>query len=161
MFGYGHAKKCISAYEEVCAELERGINVLGADKVIISGGEASLHPRFVDLISYAKEIGYDRVQTVTNGWQYSDKKFYQQCIDAGLGEITFSLLWTHAVNYDRLTQHHGSFKRLLKAMVRAVRDRNGPIVNVDVVINKQNVAVLDKLLNSVLLSGFESLICYT
>ena len=30
-------------------------------------------------------------------------------------------------------------------MVRAIRDPNGPIVNVDVVINKQNVGVLDKI----------------
>jgi len=131
-------------FEEVCAELNRGLD-LGADKVILSGGEASLHPRYVDLISYAKQIGYDRVQTVTNGWQYADRKFYQKCIDAGLGEITFSLHGHTQELHDRLTQHQGSFKRLLKGMVRAVRDRNGPIVNVDVVINKQNVAVLDKI----------------
>ena len=30
-------------------------------------------------------------------------------------------------------------------MVRAIRDPRGPIVNVDVVINKQNVFVLDKI----------------
>ena len=30
-------------------------------------------------------------------------------------------------------------------MVRAIRDPNGPIVNFDVVINKQNVGVLDKI----------------
>ena len=132
-------------YEEVCAELQRGIDELGADKVIISGGEASLHPQFTDLITYAKDIGYDRVQTVTNGWQYADRTFYRKCINAGLGEITFSLHGHTPELHDRLTKHHGSFKRLLKAMVRAVRDPKGPIVNVDVVINKQNVSVLDKI----------------
>ena len=48
----------------VKADLRRGIEELGADKVIISGGEASLHPLFPEFIRYAKEIGYDRVQTV-------------------------------------------------------------------------------------------------
>ena len=57
----------------VKADLRRGIEELGADKVIISGGEASLHPLFPEFIRYAKEIGYDRVQTVTNGTQYADK----------------------------------------------------------------------------------------
>ena len=132
-------------FEEVCADLQKGIDK-GADKVILSGGEASLHPRYVDLIRFGKSIGYDRVQTVTNGWKYADRKFYKDCIEAGLGEITFSLHGHTAELHDRLTQHPGSFKRLLKGMIRAVRDRNGPIVNVDVVINKQNVAILDKII---------------
>jgi molybdenum cofactor biosynthesis enzyme MoaA len=45
--------------DEVQAELRRGIEQLGADKVILSGGEASLHPAFPALIRYAKVIGYD------------------------------------------------------------------------------------------------------
>src|SRR5262245_15022489 len=53
--------------EDIHKELRRGIEELGADKVIVSGGEASIHPKFIDIIRYAKEIGYDRVQTVTNG----------------------------------------------------------------------------------------------
>ena len=63
--------------------------------------------------------------------------------------------------HDHLTQHPNSFKRLIKGMVRAVRDPRGPIVNVDVVINKQNVAYLDKLLSCVLLWGFMNLISCT
>ena len=63
-------------FEEVVAELQRGRDELDADKVIISGGEAALHPRFIDLILEAKKMGYDRVQTVTNGWKYADRDFY-------------------------------------------------------------------------------------
>src|SRR5210317_811685 len=55
-------------FEEICSELQNGIEK-GADKVILSGGEAALHPRYIDVIRYAKSIGYDRVQTVTNGWK--------------------------------------------------------------------------------------------
>ena len=131
--------------EEVQAELRRGLEALGADKVILSGGEASLHPAFPELIRYAKSIGYDRVQTVTNGWRYADLAFYKTCIAAGLGEITFSLHGHTAELHDHLTQHPGSFQRLMKGMIRALRDPAGPIVNVDVVINKQNVPVLDKI----------------
>ena len=82
-------------YEEICADLQRGRDELDADKVIISGGEASLHPRFVELIAFARSIGYDRVQTVTNGWNYAKKEFYRSCINAGLGEITFQPSWPH------------------------------------------------------------------
>jgi MoaA/NifB/PqqE/SkfB family radical SAM enzyme len=131
--------------EEVQRELRRGRDELDADKVIISGGEASLHPRFFDLIRYAKSIGYDRVQTVTNGWHFAEKAFYDEARDAGLGEITFSLHGHTPELHDALTRHKGSYHRLMKGLIRAIRDPKGPIVNVDVVINKQNVGVLDKI----------------
>ncbi len=130
--------------EEIRAELDRGREELGAVKVIISGGEATLHPAFPDLIRYALERGYERVQTVTNGFRLADPEFFETCLDAGLGEITFSLHGHTPELHDRLTGTPGAFKRLVKGMVRALRDGR-PIVNVDVVINKQNVAVLDKI----------------
>jgi pyruvate-formate lyase-activating enzyme len=136
---------------EVKAELDRGLSQ-GAEKVIISGGEASLHPRFVDFVRYAKERGYKRVQTVTNGFKFQDRAFYEACMDAGLGEITFSLHGHTAELHNRLTQTEDAFEALIKGMVRAVRDRRA-IVNVDVVINKQNVAYLDKIVELCLSLG--------
>ena len=130
--------------EEVKAELRRGIEELGADKVIISGGEASLHPKWFEFIRYAKEIGYDRVQTVTNGYMFGDKDFYEKSVQAGLGEITFSLHGHTPELHDRMTQTPDAFRRLMKGMVRGVRDPR-LIINVDTVINKQNVGVLDKI----------------
>lgn len=137
-------RNLVVPFEEVCAELERGRRELGADKVIISGGEASLHPRFHDLVAHARTLGYDRVQTVTNGWMFAERAFYDDAVAAGLGEITFSLHGHTAELHDRLTQHPGSFQRLIKGMVRAVRRRR-VIVNVDVVINAQNVEHIDAI----------------
>lgn len=131
--------------EEVKAELRRGREELNAWKVIISGGEASLHPKFFEFLKYAKEIGYGRVQTVTNGYMYGDKDFYDKAIDAGLEEITYSLHGHTAELHDRLTQTPGAFKRIMKSIIRSVRDPR-VIVSVDTVINKQNVAVLDKIM---------------
>ncbi len=130
--------------EVVKADLRKGIEERGADKVIISGGEASLHPLFPEFIRYAREIGYDRVQTVTNGTQYANKEFYERCVEAGLGEITYSLHGHTPELHDYLTQTPDCFNKLMKALIRSVRDRR-MITSVDVVINKQNVGVLDKI----------------
>lgn len=130
--------------EDVRAELRRGREVLGAEKVIISGGEASLHPKFIDFIAYAKELGYDRVQTVTNGYRFADPAFLEASLAAGLGEITYSIHGHTAQLHDHLTQTKGAFRRITKAIARSVRDGR-PVVNVDVCINKQNVGELDKL----------------
>lgn len=130
--------------EDVKAEILRGRTELDAWKIILSGGEASLHPLFPEFIRYAREVGYGRIQTVTNGWRYADREFYEKCVEAGLQEMTFSLHGHTAELHNRLTQHPGSFRRIVKGIRRAARDPR-MICSVDVVINKQNVGVLDKI----------------
>jgi len=129
---------------DVLDELRRGRDELDADKVILSGGEGSLHPEFIHLIAQAKGLGYDRVQTVTNGYFFGDPTFYEDAVRAGLGEITFSIHGHTAELHDRLTGTEGAFERIVAGIRRAARDRR-VICNVDVVINKQNVAVLDQI----------------
>jgi len=57
--------------EEIKAELRRGREALDADKVILSGGEASLHPAYPALIRYARSIGYERVRSATTAYRPS------------------------------------------------------------------------------------------
>lgn len=138
--------------EEVHKELLRGREQLNADKVILSGGEGSIHPKFVDFVRYAKSIGYERVQTVTNGVMFSKREFYNAAVEAGLGEITFSLHGHTPELHDWLTGTPGAFKKLMKGMIRARRE-DRIIVNVDVCINKQNVAFIDKIVELCLSVG--------
>jgi molybdenum cofactor biosynthesis enzyme MoaA len=138
--------------DDVRREIQRGRDELRADKIIVSGGEASIHPKFVDFVRYAKEIGYDRVQTVTNGVMFSQREFYNAAVDAGLGEITFSLHGHTPELHDRLTGTPGAFRKLMKGMMRAIRE-NRIIVNVDVCINKQNVPYIDQIVELCLSVG--------
>jgi molybdenum cofactor biosynthesis enzyme MoaA len=129
---------------DVRKEIKRGRDELNADKIILSGGEGSIHPKFIDFVRYAREIGYSRVQTVTNGYMFSKRDFFLKAVEAGLGEITFSLHGHTAELHDRLTGSEGAYHRLMKGMMRAVRDGR-IIVNVDVCINKQNVPYIDQI----------------
>jgi molybdenum cofactor biosynthesis enzyme MoaA len=138
--------------EDVHRELRRGREQLRADKVILSGGEGSIHPKFVDFVRYANDIGYSRIQTVTNGVMFSKKEFYDAAVEAGLGEITFSLHGHTPELHDRLTGTPGAFKKLMKGMIRAIREGR-IIVNVDVCINKQNVPYIDQIVELCLSVG--------
>ena len=130
--------------DDVRREIKRGRDELNADKIILSGGEGSIHPKFIDFVRYARDVGYSRVQTVTNGYMFSKREFYVAAVEAGLGEITFSLHGHTPELHDRLTGTPGAFHKLMKGMMRAVRDGR-IIVNVDVCINKQNVPYIDQI----------------
>jgi molybdenum cofactor biosynthesis enzyme MoaA len=138
--------------DDVRKEIKRGRDQLNADKIILSGGEGSIHPKFVDFVRYAKDIGYDRVQTVTNGLMFAQREFYTAAVNAGLGEITFSLHGHTPELHDRLTGTPDSFHRLMKGMMRAIREGR-IIVNVDICINKQNVAYIDQIVDLCLSVG--------
>jgi len=138
--------------DEIRRELDRGREQLHADKVIVSGGEGSIHPKFIEIIRYAKDIGYSRVQTVTNGVMLSKRDFYNRAVEAGLGEITYSLHGHTAELHDRLTATPGAFNKLMKGMMRAIREGR-IIVNVDVCINKQNVPYIDQIVDLCLQAG--------
>ena len=138
--------------DDVRREIKRGRDELHADKIILSGGEASIHPKFADFVRYAKDIGYDRVQTVTNGVMFSKREFYQNAVAAGLGEITFSLHGHTPELHDRLTGTPGAFHKLMKGMMRAIREGR-IIVNIDVCINKQNVPFIDQIVELALSVG--------
>jgi len=37
----------------------------GNSKLIISGGDPSIHPEIVDIVSYGKNLGYKKIQIIT------------------------------------------------------------------------------------------------
>ncbi len=118
---------------------------MGRERLILSGGEASVHPQFIDLIKYGRQIGYDWIQTITNGMMFSYKKFAQAAADAGLNEATVSMHGHTAHLHDKLTGTPGAFVTGIKGMQNLIAT-DKVVVNIDVVINKQNYKVLPEII---------------
>jgi len=125
-------------------EIKQGFKGPGG-RLIISGGEASIHPEFLSFIAYGREVGFEHIQTITNGRMYAYKEFVTSVLDAGLKEITFSMHGHTAELHDMLTGTPGSFVQALRGLRNVMADGRA-IVNVDVVINKQNYQQLDDIL---------------
>lgn len=126
-------------------EMQKGYQPGMYNRIIISGGEASIHPRFPEYIRYARELGYDRIQTVTNGNRYADAIFLERVISAGLQEITFSIHGHIREIHDFLTATPGSFDRALRAIIMIRKYYPQIILNIDIVVNKVNVRYLPKI----------------
>ncbi len=122
--------------EEVKNQIKKAKGT-GAKRLVISGGEASIHPDFLDIIKFAKFIGFSEIQTITNGRMFTYKKFTRQAIKNGLTEITFSLHAYNAELHEQFTGVKGSFEQAINGL-KNVKMYPNVIVNIDVVINKLN-----------------------
>ncbi len=124
----------------------------GASRLILSGGEPTMHPRYVDFIRLGKLARYRKIQTVTNGRMFGYKAFLKKCLDAGLDEITFSVHGPNARIHDALVGVKGAFDQEVQGIQNALEDGR-PIVNIDVVINRGNVKHLRETLDKFITMG--------
>lgn len=130
--------------EEVKAQILDGRRK-GADRLILSGGEPTIHPDYVQFIKLGRMAGYKKIQTVTNGRLFAYKEFLTRCIDAGLGEITFSIHGVNARIHDALVGSKGAFEQEIQGLQHALDDGR-VIINIDVCVNRGNVKTLPDLL---------------
>ncbi|NTW27398.1 MAG: radical SAM protein [Candidatus Moranbacteria bacterium] len=129
--------------KEVVADLEVGLEK-GAKRVIISGGDPTVHPRLAAIIKKAKALGYEHVQIITNGRMLAYEKFAAELKQAGLDEVTLSLHSHIEKDFEKLTGVSGSYKQALSGLLNA--QKQGFIVSVDIVINKINYKKLKETL---------------
>ncbi len=132
-------------WNAVVSDLEKG-RALSIKRLVLSGGEPTIHPDFIKIVAQSREMGYEHIQTVTNGRRMCYPDFMKGAVEAGLKEITFSLHGHTPEIHDRLTGSPGSFVQGLVALRRALKIP-GLIVSVDVVINKQNIRHLREILD--------------
>jgi len=115
----------------------------GATRLILSGGEPAIHPDYLSFIEAGRGAGYRWIQTISNGRMFSYGKFAARSLAAGLDEATFSIHGHTPALHDRLTGVPGSFHQALQGLKNLV---GRCVVNVDVVLNRQNVPHLREIL---------------
>ncbi|MBK7193862.1 MAG: radical SAM protein [Myxococcales bacterium] len=124
----------------------------GATRLILSGGEPTIHPRFVDFVRLGRLAGYPRIQTVTNGRLFAYKDFLTRALDAGLTEITFSIHGPNAKIHDALVGVAGAFEQEVAGLEHALADGR-PVINIDVCVNRGNVKQLPALIETFVAKG--------
>jgi MoaA/NifB/PqqE/SkfB family radical SAM enzyme len=118
-----------------------------ATRLILSGGEPTMHPDYIDFIRLGARAGYRKIQTVTNGRMFAYQEFLDRCIAAGLSEITFSLHGPNAKIHDALVGVKGAYEQETAGLKAALADGRA-VVNVDIVINRANVRHLSEMLET-------------
>jgi len=77
------------SYEEIVQMLKafRGEQPVAGRMIQFSGGEPTLHPRFLDIVRASRRLGFSHVQIASNGINLSDHRFAAECAEAGLHTI--------------------------------------------------------------------------
>ena len=119
----------------------------GMSRLILSGGEPTMHPNFLDFVKLGKRAGYPKVQTVTNGRMFKYPDFLNTAANNGLDEITFSLHGHTAKLHDALVGTPGAFVEETAGLKAALASGRF-IINIDIVINKQNIKHLPEMLET-------------
>lgn len=119
----------------------------GATRLILSGGEPTIHPDFVAFIKLGRAAGYPKIQTVTNGRMFAYPEFLGRCLDAGLSEITFSIHGSTPKIHDALVGTKGAFEQEVQGLRNALADGR-PIVNIDVCVSRGNVKDLPRIMET-------------
>jgi len=140
----GNQNGTVKNMREIVKEMRKGRKEK-AVKLILSGGEATLHPKLLEIIKKGKLLGYSEIQIITNGRMFYYKNFLEKAIKNGLTETTFSIHGHTKKLYETQSGVKNSFEQALKGLLNALSFKN-LIVNIDIVINKINYLYLEKTL---------------
>ena len=75
------------SWEDIQTLLDNAISIKPRRQMSVqfSGGEPTLSPYFLDAVRYARKVGYNSVQSATNGIEFAkSKEFCRQAAEAGL-----------------------------------------------------------------------------
>ena len=112
----------------------------GITAVHLTGGEPSIHPRFVDVLKLAKKLGM-RTSVGTIGTMLSRPDFAALALPQ-LDEALFSIHGPNAEIHDAITGRDGSFKQVTSALKLAVAHRSDFGAFVNTVVTQANIEAL-------------------
>lgn len=122
----------------------------GAEGLVLTGGEPTLHRNILEIVKAAKLLGYRSVQLQTNGRILAYTDALRRLVEAGITEISPSIHGPDAETHDALTRTPGSWEESAAGIQNAVA-AGLPVVTNSVIV-RDNVPKLPALVE--MLAGF-------
>jgi MoaA/NifB/PqqE/SkfB family radical SAM enzyme len=86
------------------------------DRIVLSGGEPTLHPNLLDFVRTAHRLSHLPVVLQTNAVRLDDRTFVDALVEAGLGEAFVSLHGSRSEIAEAVTEAPGTFERTLRGI---------------------------------------------
>ncbi len=109
--------------------------IKNCQQVVFTGGEVTIRKDIIELIVYAKSLGFQSIQIQTNGRLLVYKNFCSEMIEAGVDEFAISLHGYNEKIHDFLTSSPGSFNQTI-AGIKNLKELNQKVMTNTVITTK-------------------------
>jgi uncharacterized radical SAM superfamily Fe-S cluster-containing enzyme len=105
-------------YEEVIRQLRvlRNLKPLPSTAIQFTGGEPTVHPDFLRIVSAARDMGFSHIQIATNGLRIADRRFARQAAQAGLHTLYLQFDGVGEDAYRQTRNYPGIWAKKLAAL---------------------------------------------
>lgn len=93
----------------------------GLRRLVLIGGEPTLHPGLGHIVARARELGFEMVQLLTNGYGFRTLEGAEALRKAGLDVVGLSVHGATADVHDGLAGRRGAFGDVLRALENVTR----------------------------------------
>lgn len=128
--------------EELKVEMDKGRET-GCEGIVFTGGEPTVRKDVIELVKYAKDVGYRVIQLQSNGRMFSYTDFVKKLIRSGANEFSPALHGHTPEIHDYLTRSPGAFNQVVQG-IKNLRELDQYILT-NSVINKVNYKYLPEL----------------
>jgi MoaA/NifB/PqqE/SkfB family radical SAM enzyme len=130
----------------------------GTDQLDIDGGEPTLHPRLVDAIRLARDIGYRSINVTSNGRTLRDPALAENLLNSGITHLLISLHGATAEVHDSATDTPGSYEQTVAGIDTVMAMRPAHVeTGMNVTIVRSNVDHLMPLAAFAVAKGFSKI----
>jgi len=115
----------------------------GIQEVIFTGGEPTIRKDLLDIVCFAKQMNFKKIQVQTNGRSFRNIKFAKESIRAGVNEFAISLHSPNKEIHDYLTRRTGSWEDTVSGLRNLIKLNQTVLTNT--VITMQNYKMLPQM----------------
>lgn len=125
-------------------------SVSAKDKIIINGGEPTVHPQILEIITLIHDRGC-KIILFTNGRRLSDIDFAEKLIKAGVDRFTIPIHGTQHV-HNAITRRNSYLETDLGILnLKKLKEKYDFLVELKAVICKSNLQCIHKVLEQILM----------
>jgi|GEM_PF-233226 len=126
---------------EIKKEMDQAIK--DCQGIVLTGGEPTIRPDILEIVGYAKKLGFQVIQIQSNGRMFAYQDFCEKAIKSGANEFSPALHGHISDLHDYLTTAKGSFDQTVKGIQNL--KKLGQKVVTNTVITKSNYRHLPEI----------------
>nr|MDD3720102.1 radical SAM protein [Candidatus Gracilibacteria bacterium] len=115
----------------------------GAESVVFTGGEPTLHPNLIEAVKFAKNLGFKQIQIQSNGRNFSKLDYLKSLIDAGVTEFSPSIHGFYRDTHDNQVGSKGAWDEVVRGLINL--KKLGQLVVINSVVTKSNYKEIPQL----------------